>query len=159
VTYLYNSLGQLSKKTNNNGTYTTYAYDANGNLTSEINYANSGGTVINSSFTYAYNILNEITSVTDKNGNVTSYTYDTAGQLIGVALPGGQSLAYAYNAAGNRTQTLVNGMPTSYSSNSVNEITQVGSATYYYDANGNLHTVVDSTGTTTYSYNDLNQLV
>ena len=39
VQYTYNNLGQLQEKLNGNGTYTTYAYDAAGNLTSEINYA------------------------------------------------------------------------------------------------------------------------
>ena len=61
VQYTYNNLGQLAKKLNGNGTYTTYAYDAAGNLTSEINYA-AGGTTVNSSFTYTYNVLDEMTS-------------------------------------------------------------------------------------------------
>ena len=39
VQYTYNNLGQLQEKLNGNGTFTTYAYDAAGDLTSEINYA------------------------------------------------------------------------------------------------------------------------
>ncbi len=160
VTYTYNSLGQLGEKQNNNGTYTTYAYDANGDLTSEINYANSSGATVNSSFTYTYNALGEATSVTDAGGNVTSYGYDPLGQLTHVRLPGGQTITYVYNAAGDRTEVINNGATTTnYSSNADNEVTQVGSATYSYDANGNLHTVTDATGTTTYVYNDLNQLL
>ena len=88
VQYTYNSLGQLQEKLNGNGTYTTYAYDAAGNLTSEINYAETGRTV-NSSFTYTYNVLNEMTSMTDASGNVTTYGYDAIGQLTQVTLPGG----------------------------------------------------------------------
>ena len=76
-----------------------------------------------------------------------------------MTLPGGQTITYVYNAAGDRTEVINNGTPTSYTSNADNEITQVGSATYTYDANGNLHTVTDASGTTTYTYNDLNQLV
>ena len=61
VQYTYNNLGQLAEKLNGNGTYTTYAYDAAGNLTSEVNYA-PDGTTVNSSFTYTYNVLGEQTS-------------------------------------------------------------------------------------------------
>jgi RHS repeat-associated protein len=159
VQYTYNKLGQLSQKQNGNSTYTTYGYDAAGDLISEVNYANSSGTTVNSSFTYTYDLLGDVTSVTDAGGNVTTYGYDATGQLTSVALPGGQTITYVYNAAGDRTEVINNGTPTSYASNADNEITQVGSATYTYDANGNLHTITDSSGTTTYTYNDLNQLV
>ncbi len=87
--YTYNNLGELVKKQNGNGTYTTYGYDKNGNLTTEVNYADSAGSVVNSSFTYTYNALNEQTSVTDASGNTTSYGYDATGQLTQVTLPGG----------------------------------------------------------------------
>ncbi len=159
VQYTYNDLGELVAKQNGNGTYTTYAYDKNGNLTNEVNYANSTGSIVNSTFTYAYNSLNEETSVTDESGNTTSYGYDATGQLTEVTLPGGATIQYVYNAAGDRTEVINSGTVTSYSSNSDNEITQVGSATYTYDANGNVATVTEASGTTTYDYNDLNQLV
>ena len=76
-----------------------------------------------------------------------------------MTLPGGTTITYVYNAAGDRTEVINGGTTTSYSSNSDNEITQVGSTTYTYDANGNLASVTDASGTTTYTYNDLNQLV
>ncbi|HVS36831.1 MAG TPA: RHS repeat-associated core domain-containing protein [Gemmataceae bacterium] len=159
VQYAYNGLGQLAQKTNGNGTYTTYGYDTAGDLTSEVNYANAGGTTINSSFTYTYNLLGEQTSVTDAAGDRTTYGYDALGQLTQVNLPGAAgAVDYVYNAAGDRTEVISNGTPTAYASNADNEITQVGSATYTYDANGNLHMVKDASGTTTYTYNDLNQL-
>ena len=37
---------------------------------------------------------------------------------------------------GDRTQTIVNGVTTNYTSNSVNEYTTVGGTTYGYDADG-----------------------
>ena len=137
---------------------TTYScIDASGNLTSEVNFA--GGTTVNSSlYRYTYNALDEMTSMTDAANNVTTYSYDVLGQLTQVSLPGGMSITYVYNAAGDRTEAVNNGTPTDYSSNSQNEITQVGATTYAYDANGNLHTVTDASGTTTYTYNDLNEL-
>jgi RHS repeat-associated protein len=158
VQYTYNNIGELTEKLNGNSTSTTYAYDAAGDLTQEVNFA-PGGVSINSSFTYTYNVLGEMTSMTDASGNVTTYGYDPTGQLTQVNLPGGQSITYVYNGAGDRTEVINDGGPTAYSSNSDNEITQVGSTTYTYDANGNLHTVTDASGTTTYTYNDLNQLL
>jgi RHS repeat-associated protein len=157
VQFTYNTLGQLSRKDNGNGTYTTYGYDAAGNLTSIVNFA--AATTVNSSFTYTYNLLGQQTSVTDQANNVTKYAYDATGQLTQVTLPGGTTIAYIYNAAGDRTEVINGNTTTSYASNVVNEITQVGSATYTYDQNGNLHTATDSSGTKTYTYNDLNQLV
>ena len=157
VSYTYNNLGQLTNKTNGNGTSTTYAYDAAGDLTSEINF--QVGTTVNSSFTYTYNVLDEQTSMTDASGNVTLYAYDATGQLTQITLPGGTTITYVYNAAGDRTEVIDGGTTTNYSSNADNEITQIGTATYTYDANGNLHTVTDGSSVTTYNYNDLNQLV
>ena len=159
VRYTYNNLGELAEKQNGNGTYTTYAYDADRNLKNEINYANAGGTTVNSSFTDTYNTLDEETSMTDNAGNTTTYSYDPTGQLTEVTLPDGSTIQYVYNAAGDRTEVINNGTATNSASNADNEITQVGSSTYTYDANGNLATVTDSSGTTTYTYNDLNELV
>ena len=142
VQYTYNNLGQLAEKLNGNGTYTTYAYDAAGNLTNEVNYAASSHTTVNSSFTYTYNVLEaDIRDETDRRQrNITTYGYDATGQLTQVTLPGGATITYVYNAAGDRTEVVNSGTTTSYSSNSDNEITQVGSTTYTYDANGNLAT-------------------
>jgi RHS repeat-associated protein len=157
VQYTYNNLGQLTRKDNGNGTYTTYSYDSAGNMLSIVNFA--GGTTVNSSFTYTYNLLGEVTSVTDNTGSTTTYAYDPTGQLTQVNRPGGQTITYVYNAAGDRTDVVVNITPNSWSSNGDNEITRVGSTSYFYDANGNLHAISDASGTTTYNFNDWNQLI
>ena len=157
VDYVYNSLGRLVEKLNGNGTHTSYAYDANGDLTSLVNYADA--TTVNSSFAYTYDLLDRPTSKKDATGATTSYAYDAIGQLTQVTLPDGRTITYVYDAAGNRSQVVDNGTATNYTSNADNEITKVGTATYTYDANGNLRTVTDASGTTTYTFNDLNQLV
>ena len=46
VTYAYNTnTGRLSGKTNGNGTYTIYGYDAASNLTSIVNHGADGGSI------------------------------------------------------------------------------------------------------------------
>ena len=131
VKYPYNNVGELATKLNGNGTSTTYAYDPAAQLTSEINFAPNGATV-NSSFSYTYNLLGEVTTMTDVANNTTAYGYDATGQLTQVTLPGGTTITYVYNAAGDRTEVIDGGTTTSYSSNADNEVTQVGSTTYTY---------------------------
>ena len=78
VAYSYNNLGQLVKDTFANGTYTTYQYDADGNLIDLVNHA-AGNTVL-SSFAYTYDALGQKSSMTTIDGEWV-YTYDTIGQL------------------------------------------------------------------------------
>ena len=54
-----------------------------------------------------------------------------------------QDLAYEYDAMGNRVRTIENGVVTDYTTNALNQYTQVGSATYTYDADGNLISIAD----------------
>ena len=78
VSYTYNADGQLSLEEMGNGTYTTYTYDANGNITGLINYA--PGATINSQFDYTYNSLGLVTSMNTLQG-LWTYGYDALGQL------------------------------------------------------------------------------
>ena len=158
VTYTYDANGRLSEKTNGNGTYTTYQYDADGNVLHLINYA-PGGT-INSRFDYTYNALGLETTEATLDGTWT-YTYDADGQLIHAVFAStnpsipSQDLAYSYDAMGNRITTVINGVTTAYMTNDMNEYTSVGGVAYTYDADGNLI----SDGTNTYTYNSLNQMI
>ncbi|MBD2202094.1 hypothetical protein H6G33_08800 [Calothrix sp. FACHB-1219] len=162
ISYNYDTVGRLSRETNGNGTYTTYAYDNAGQVTSIINYASNNS--INSSFAYTYDSLGRQTGVTTRDGTW-AYTYDTTGQLARARFTStntsiaNQDLQYVYDAAGNRIQTIVNGVTTNYTTNNQNQYTTVGGATYTYDADGNLTKVVDGTRTWTYTYNDENKLI
>ena len=158
VTYTYDADGRLSLKTNGNGTYTTYQYDADGNVLHLINYAPGGA--VNSRFDYTYNALGLETTEDTLDGDWT-YTYDADGQLIHAvfgstnsSIPN-QDLAYSYDSMGNRITTVINGVTTAYATNNVNKYTSVGGVKYTYDANGNL----TSDGVNTYAYNSVNQLV
>ena len=160
VTYDYCICGRLMKTVNGNGTYTTYAYDPDDDITNLTNYAPNGS--VNSSFSYTYNTLGLETSETTIDGTWT-YGYDADAQLVSAVFvpnssdPDGltaQNLSYSYDALGNRTVTVVNGVTTTYTTNNMNQYISVGGVTCKYDTNGNL--LFD--GTNTYTYNSLNEL-
>src|SRR6185436_2546865 len=61
---------------------------------------------------------------------------------------------YFYDALGNRTKTILNGVTTVYAANNLNQYTGVGGTNYTYDADGNL----TFDGTNTYSYDQQNRV-
>jgi RHS repeat-associated protein len=146
----------LSEKDLGNQTSTKYGYDLAGNLTSIVNYAPDNSVI--SQYLYVYDDQGRPTSVTTLAGK-TTYGYDATGQLTSVSLPGGRTILYQYDAAGNRVSVTDNGVTTNYTTNNLNEYTQVGGVQYTYDKAGDLISQTDSSGTTKYSYNLLGQLV
>ena len=154
--------GQLVKETNGNGTYTSYSYDLVGQLISLVN-AQADGTV-NSRFDYTYDNLGRRTEVATHDGTW-SYEYDLTGQLTGAVFAStnpdieSQDLTYVYDAAGNRTQTIVNGVTENYSTNNLNQYQSAGTTTYSYDLDGNLISKTKGGNSWTYSYDNNNRLV
>ena len=154
--------GQLVKETNGNNTYTSYSYDLAGQLISLVN-AQADGTV-NSRFDYTYDNLGRRTEVDTLDGTW-NYTYDLSGQLTGAVFAStnpdieSQDLTYVYDAAGNRTETIVNGVTENYSTNNLNQYQSAGTTTYSYDLDGNLTSKTEGGQTWTYSYNDDNRLI
>ena len=129
---------------------TTYAYDADENVTSIVSYQ-SGGTVIES-FDYAYDRAGNVSSETDTQAGTpttTSYSYDDANQLLS-----GGTASYSYDANGNRTMT-------GYTTGAGNELTSDGIYDYGYDASGNETTTTDiaTDYQWTYGYNSGGELV
>ena len=163
VDYDYHPVsGQLIKETNGNGTYTSYSYDFAGQLISLVN-AQADGT-INSRFDHTYDNLGRRTEVVTLDGTW-SYEYDLTGQLIGAVFAStnseieSQDLTYVYDAAGNRTQTIVNGVTENYSTNDLNQYQSAETTTYSYDLDGNLTSKTEGGQTWTYSYDNNNRLV
>lgn len=169
VRYTYDAAGRLVEKALGNGTYTNYAYDAAGYVLSIVNRAprpapGQDGPV-NSRFDYEYDALGRATAESTLDGRWV-YTHDLAGQLTravftpanGSTLPA-RDLQYAYDAAGNRTRTVIDGVTTLYAANSVNQYTQVGGTSYTYDKDGNLASATTGGLTTSYTFNQEDQLV
>lgn len=135
VDYDYHPLtGQLARETNGNGTYTTYTYDLAGQLKSLIN-SQANGTV-NSRFDYDYDRLGRRTEMVTLDGSW-KYGYDLTGQLTSAVFTStnpdieSQNISYSYDAAGNRTKTVVNGVTENYSTNNLNQYQSAGTTTYH----------------------------
>ncbi len=160
--YTYDAAGRLSREDDGNGTYTIYTYDAAGELLDVVNYAPDG--TINSRFDDTFDSLGRLITKATLDGTWT-FTYDAVGELTHAVFVStnpqvaDEDLAYSYDAAGNRTQTVINGVTTDYTTNNMNEYTQVGDAQYSYNADGDVTSISDAGGTTNYSYNANDQLV
>jgi len=162
VRYTYDAVGRLARKELGNGLYTTYAYDAAGQLLHLVN-THPDSTVI-SRCDYAYDSRGRRTACDGLNGAWT-YGYDDLGQLTRAvfasrtnAIPS-QDLTYVYDALGNRVRTVENGVETAYTVNNMNQYVSVGATNYVFDADGNLVREESAAGTKTYTYNDENRLV
>ena len=162
VQYHYDDAGRLDRKELGNGVYTTYQYDAAGQLLRLDNRAPDTSEL--SRFDYTYDTLGRRTSMNTRYG-LWTYEYDEIGQLTHAVLDStdaqipDQDLTYVYDALGNRIRTIVNGETTEYTTNNMNQYTQVGETTYVYDADGNLIREISPDGTTNYTYDDENRLI
>ncbi|HRY49543.1 MAG TPA: RHS repeat-associated core domain-containing protein [Candidatus Paceibacterota bacterium] len=150
--YIYSGAGGLVQRVNlPNGAYIQNTLDASGRLT-ETSLRNSGGTIL-SKHGYSYNPAHQRSTQTRTDNSTVTYTYDALGQLKKALGSGGQStenLGYRYDPAANLLARTNGGAVTSYTVNTLNQLTNG----YTHDANGNM-TVA---GTTTYEYDDENQL-
>ncbi|MEM8831366.1 MAG: RHS repeat-associated core domain-containing protein [Cyanobacteria bacterium P01_G01_bin.19] len=162
VSYQYDEVGRLAREEKGNGTYTEYSYDLAGQLLSIENYAPDD--TLNSSSVYTYDSLGRQTSLTSLDGTWT-YGYDATGQLTSAdfvstnpEIPD-QNLTYEYDAAGNRITTTENGESVDYTTNNLNQYTDVDGFEYQYDDDGNLVSQTTDEGTFLYGYNSENQIV
>src|SRR5262249_1660558 len=149
--YHYDATGLLARKDLGNGTFTTYEYDAAGQLLHLINHAPDGS--VNSRFDHTYDDLGRVITETTLAGTRT-YGYDPPGQLPTVALPGGRLIQYAYDAAGTRILVPDDGVMTPYTTNNPNQYTAVGAATYAHDPDGNLISRSEGGQNWTFNYDD-----
>ncbi|MGH9072243.1 MAG: DUF6531 domain-containing protein, partial [Acidimicrobiales bacterium] len=109
----FNSGGLLTSETDPNANAITYAYGANGTLSSitdtqgrVINLTESAGLITSLTdptgrvWSYAYNSSGELSTFTDPMGTTTSYGYDPSGQLTTITDPDGDVTSVTYASAG-----------------------------------------------------------
>lgn len=102
TTYTNDSLGRVKTVKAPEGNYSTYNYDARGNILSTVTTGKTGG-IITTSASFPVpcwsgqgansnpNICNQPATKTDGNGNVTQYAYNADGTLQSVTSPVGSS--------------------------------------------------------------------
>jgi RHS repeat-associated protein len=156
VDYEYDASGRLIQKTLGNGVYTTYEYTYLGRLIHLVNYNPTDA--IMSRFDYTYDTSGRFTSMTTLNGTF-YYTYDLLGQLTSVTYPDNHVVEYYYDSVGNRIKVIDNGTVINYSTNEMNQYTNVGEITYTYDNDGNMISKIEAGITTTYTYDFENRLI
>lgn len=144
VSYQYNNMDQVVSKIFANGVSTSYQYDFANRLSG---FSTGGGAIQNSNFTY--NSEKQKTAINRLNNPAKSeqFTYDNSHRITnykrGVigALPVIQN-TYTYDAVGNRTIALLNGVNTTYTSNNLNQLTNSNNGAqninFTYDSRGNL---------------------
>jgi RHS repeat-associated protein len=161
VRYSYDSADRLSREDKGNGTFTVYSYDLAGRVASITHRAPDNS--LNAAFAYTYDAVGRRISATTPDGAWT-YSYDLTDQLTravfvstNVGVPN-QDLAYEYDALGNRVRTVINGVTTNYTANSLNQTTAAGSTTFAYDLDGNLIQEAGPSGVKTYTYDLHNRL-
>jgi RHS repeat-associated protein len=180
VAYEYDSMLRLKKVKYNGSSIAEYAYDELSRRTL-VTLGNDSNAV------YEYDIANKLTKLTnnidvgssitfeydscDKVGNRKSckiddadahvYQYDNLYQLIFVDYNDGNSISYAYDPLGNRTNVNSNGLVSIYDTNCLNQYTAVGpqgsQTDYLYDKNGNLADI--NNGQFEYVYDCENRLI
>jgi RHS repeat-associated protein len=150
--YSYLGPNRVSSRTNGNGTYTLYTYDAARRMTNITHFGSNGVAFESHSFGWdpIYN-KTQHSYLRTALPNITRYfTNDSANRLTGSVAPWRTNI-YALDGVGNRT----NG----YEFNSVNEYTNTPFGTNVFDANGNLIQTSYTNGTTVYSYDYRNLVV
>lgn len=156
-TYTYDKLGRL-KTVNGSGAQATYAYDANGNLSSTT-YNN------NTTATYTYNSGNLPTQVQNKKSSTVlsryNYTYGLDGNQLSKSDNLGRTTTYVYDGLNRlikETQTGSGAFTNSYTyddySNRVTATLAGTAASYTYDANNRLLSNTQGKNATTYTYDD-----
>jgi len=179
INYTYDVNGHLKERIFPNGTGTTYDYYPGGLLKSLESFDTKG---ILDKYEYTYNEKGDRTQITRQRRDLENisgtyaYSYDDLGRLTESTRNGSLQSAYAYDAFGNRTKEISEGVETTYSydvldrlikkvvsGNSHNSEVISGIdpviTTYGYDRRGNLTAEYEEEVLTkSYSYNMQNLL-
>ncbi|MEU6098622.1 LamG-like jellyroll fold domain-containing protein [Streptomyces sp. NPDC047079] len=129
---------------------TTYAYDDDGNTTSQAVADTTGGNTSRTT-TWTYNSHDQVDSVTDPAGRKTTYGYDAYGNRASETAADGNAYSYSYSPTGELLTTTL----TNYTGDPVNPSTASPLVidSRAYDPDGLLASDTDAMGrTTSYKY-------
>lgn len=160
TSYAYdNTTNNIVKKTLPNGVFTSYSYDLAKRVTDVANKKSDGSII--SSYHYIYDANSNITQeveTTDTGTTTKNYTYDKLNRLTNATYSDGTYETYTYDAMGNRLTMTTAAGTTNYKYDSDNRLLQAGTTYYFYDKNGNTIKKVSSQETDTYQYDYNNML-
>src|SRR5581483_3318499 len=170
TTYAYDAVSELVSVTDRLGQRRVFTRDADGRVTAEDGYAAGGAKV--QTRTFGYDEAGNRVSAANPAGSY-ALTYDKLDRPVTVSAPYGLSLAFQYDANGNRISVTDNkgGVQTS-TYDALDRLTAreqagVAKATWGYDAKGDLATLTRSgwaggawqpAGTTTQTFDDLGRV-
>ena len=151
VTQAWDAAGRLASVKDWNGKTTTFTYDANSNLTTEL-----VPSTVNVTDTFGFNAADQLTSISDSNGTTlfsATYGRDSVGQLASDSSQPSSQSAYRYTSldqlcyAGSTATSACTSPP-------------AGSYPYAYDTADNLVSMENSahTGTNTQQFNAADEL-
>ena len=162
--FTYDALGRLTSRRTGE-VLTELAYNEEGRLRSLIN--TKSGNILDS-YRYSYNAKGDVIrteqtreGLADETG-VFEYEYDSLNRLTGVSRDNSQLRQYTYDAFGNRTSKLENGVTTSYTYNALNQLVSMSdnmdTTAFRYDNRGNLVERIAGESSIRYIYNAANRL-
>lgn len=187
LTYQYDELNRLIKKTNALNKVSLMFYDEQGHVVRTIDNQDSNGGAADhitrfefnsrglktrqidangNAVVYEYDSLGNLTRQVDAMNRATTYVYNEFGQLVEERNAAGNSARYAYDANGNKISvTLADGTVTTSVFDAQNRLTRITDAAgqsenYAYDVVGNKTRVTSKRGAVSiFTYNSLNRLV
>ena len=136
-------------------------YDSVGNVTQDVQsvsgYTTSGSARDTGTWQYTPDALNRVKTTTDPGGNTTAYTYDGAGNRTSVQVNSGTPVTTTYDSGSGFPVSASDG--TAYTTDHVGELTKVTkgstSTTYTFDSWGRM----SSAGGETYTYDPLDRTI
>ncbi len=124
TSYAYDSANNLTQLTDPVANDTVWAYDGLNRVTTQTNE-------LGHARSFEYNAAGRLTKKTDRIGRVTEYTYDNLGRLTEERWKNGattiNTLAFAYNAAGQLTSTSDSHSSYTYTYDSLGRVTLIQS--------------------------------
>jgi len=156
MSFIYDEVGNRTRRTDYNGVVTNYSYDHLNRLTT-IAYPTR-------TVTFNYDPLNNLTRAQNENGTV-YIGYDNRYRVASFSDPFYYGISYNYDTVGNRTKLKVNGATfATYTYDAANRMTSLADGanqnfTYNYDAANRVTSRNAPNGVTSnYAYDDLDRL-
>lgn len=155
----YDLAGSRVRHTAANGLVTDTFYDER-NRPTLLTHVKPGFGAIQS-FSSIFSPAGRRTLVTELDGSQESFGFDARGRLASEVRTGAGpfSASHTYDAVGNRTQVVLDGVARSFTYDANDRLLSDGTSTYAHDANGNLTSKTTGAATTTYGYDAADRLV